>query len=242
MNCHTYYSLRYGTFSELDLLKLAQQNHVTRLVLTDINNTSAGLNFVRKAPEYDIEPLLGIDFRNGVEPCFVGIAKNNEGYQELNAFLSKQLHEEKKFPAMAPGFKQAYIVYPFEKVVQNEQKTFAEHEFIGVSIADLRRLRFSRLIDLKDKLVVLQPVTFRNRRDFNAHRLLRAIDNNTLLSKLSTTEQASEDEKMFPVENLAAAFAEHTFILENTERLLNSCSIHFDFSEGRKPQNLKTYK
>ncbi|MGB5555859.1 MAG: DNA polymerase III subunit alpha, partial [Flavobacteriaceae bacterium] len=60
--------------------------------------------------------------------------------------------------------------------------------------------------------------------------------------KLSTTEQASEDEKMFPVENLAAAFAEHTFILENTERLLNSCSIHFDFSEGRKPQNLKTYK
>ncbi|MGI9546913.1 MAG: PHP domain-containing protein, partial [Flavobacteriaceae bacterium] len=64
LNCHTYYSLRFGTFSELDLLELAQRNGVTQLALTDINNTSAGLNFVRKAPEYGVRPILGIDFRN----------------------------------------------------------------------------------------------------------------------------------------------------------------------------------
>jgi len=241
LNCHTYYSLRYGTLSEIQLLQLAQENHVKQLVLTDINNTSAGLNFIRKAPDFDIRPLLGIDFRNGVDPCFVGIAKNNEGYLELNRFLSGQLHEEKEIPAIAPHFNHAYIIYPFEKVVCNEQVNFAAHEYIGVSIADLRRLPFSRLIEFKTKLVVLQPVSFRNKRDFNAHRLLRAIDNNTLLSKLQKTQEASEEEKMFPVQNLAAAFSEYPFILENTERLLNSCSIHFDFSEGRKPQNLQTY-
>ena len=241
LNCHTYYSLRYGTLSEIQLLQLAQENHVKQLVLTDINNTSAGLNFIRKAPDFDIRPLLGIDFRNGVDPCFVGIAKNNEGYLELNRFLSGQLHEEKEIPAIAPHFNHAYIIYPFEKVVCNEQVNFAAHEYIGVSIADLRRLPFSRLIEFKTKLVVLQPVSFRNKRDFNAHRLLRAIDNNTLLSKLQKTQEASEEEKMFPIQNLAAAFSEYPFILENTERLLNSCSIHFDFSEGRKPQNLQTY-
>ncbi len=242
LNCHTYYSLRYGTFSELELLKLAQENQVTQLVLTDINNTSAGLNFVRKAPEYDIKPILGIDFRKGVEQCFVGIAKNNEGYQELNTFLSEHLHDKKELPLLAPKFEHAYVVYPFEKVVQNEQNTFAKHEFIGVSIADLRRLSFSKLLKFKDKLVVQQPVTFRSKRDFNAHRLLRAIDNNTLLSKLSTTEQASEEERMFPIENLVKAFSEHSYILENTELLLNSCDIYFDFSTDREPQNLKTYK
>ena len=222
-------------------MKLAQENHVSQLVLTDINNTSAGLNFVRKAPEYNIKPILGIDFRNGVVQCFVGIAKNNDGYQELNTFLSQHLHDKKPIPTLAPKFNNAYVVYPFEKVVKNEQNSFTGHEFIGVSIADLRRLPFSRLMKYKDKLVVQQPVTFRNKRDFNAHRLLRAIDNNTLLSKLSTTEQASEDEKMFPVENLVAAFSEHAYILENTQRLLDSCSIYFDFSENRKPQNLKNY-
>ncbi len=241
LNCHTYYSLRYGTFSELELLQLAQENHLSCLALTDINNTSAGLNFVRKASEYGIRPLLGIDFRNGVNPCFVGIAKSNEGYRELNAFLSDHLHHERKLPLNAPPFAGAYVIYPFEKVVLNDQITFSENEFIGISISDLKRLPFSRLKERKDKLVVLQPVTFRNRRDFNAHRLLRAIDNNLLLSKLSSEEEAGQDEKMFPVQNLAAAFSEYPFILENTERLMNSCKIHFDFSEDRIPQNQQTY-
>ncbi|RKN82303.1 DNA polymerase III subunit alpha [Ulvibacterium marinum] len=241
LNCHTYYSMRFGTFSELDLLQLAQQNHIKQLVLTDINTTSACLNFVRKAPEYDVRPILGIDFRNGVDCCFLGIAKNNAGYQELNTFLSYHLQNELEIPQRAPSFKNAFVIYPFETVLLNEQHEFLENEFIGISIKTLRRLPFSRLLKLKDKLVVQQPVTFRNKRDFNAHRLLRAIDNNVLLSKLSETEVADADEKMFPMLNLAEAFSEYTHILENTERLLKACSIHFDFSKNRKPQNLKAF-
>ena len=241
LNCHTYYSLRFGTFSEVELLQLAKQNHVTQLVLTDINNTSAGLNFVRKAPEFGIKPILGIDFRNGVLPCFIGIAKNNEGYLELNDFLSHHLHDGSKIPNRAPAFKNAFVVYPFEQVLLNELDNFQEHEFVGISIKDLRRLPFSKLASLTHKLVVQQPVTFRNKQDFNAHRLLRAIDNNVLLSKLPKEEEAHEEEKMYPVQNLAAAFSEFPFILENTEKLLNKCSIHFDFSKDRKPQNLKTF-
>ena len=215
--------------------------HVTRLALTDINNTSACLNFVRKANQFGIQPILGIDFRNGSNPCYVGIAKNNTGYQELNTFLSEHLHLKKDFPLLAPSLKETYIIYPFEQVLLNEQKIFKAHEFIGISIKDLRRLPFSRLIKYKDKLVVLQAVSFRNKRDFNAHRLLRAIDNNVLLSMLPKTEEASEEDKMFPIANLAAAFSEFPFILENTEQLMCSCEISFDFSEGRSPQNLKTY-
>ncbi|BDW92752.1 DNA-directed DNA polymerase [Flagellimonas marinaquae] len=225
----------------MELLELAQQNHVTQLVLTDINNTSAGLNFVRKAPEFGIKPILGIDFRNGTQPCFIGIAQNNEGYLELNDFLSHHLHDGSEIPYRAPDFKNAFVVYPFEQVLLNELEHFQDHEFVGISIKDLRRLPFSKLVLLTTKLVVQQPVTFRNKQDFNAHRLLRAIDNNLLLSKLPKEEEASEEEKMYPVQNLAAAFSEFPFILENTEKLLNKCSIHFDFSKDRKPQNLKTY-
>lgn len=241
LNCHTYFSLRFGTFSEVELLQLAQENHIKQLVLTDINNTSAGLNFVRKSAEFDIRPLLGIDFRNGVESCFIGIAKNNEGYQELNAFLSHHLHKSLAIPTRAPVFKNAFVVYPFETVLLNELDNFLPHEFIGISIKDLRRLPFSRLKKYTKKLIVQQPVTFRNKRDFNAHRLLRAIDNNVLLSKLDESELAQEDEKMYPLENLVAAYSEYSFILENTEKLLAECSIHFDFSKNRKPQNLRFY-
>lgn len=241
LNCHTYYSLRYGTFSEVDLLELAGEMHVTQLALTDINNTSACLNFVRKAREYNIRPVLGIDFRNGAAPCFVGIARNNQGYRELNDFLSAHLHQSREIPARAPIFDDAYVIYPFEKAVLSKLHSLKEHEFIGVSVADLRRLPFSRLREQKEKLLVMQPVTFRNKRDFNAHRLLRAIDKNVLLSKLPREEEADGNEKMFPIANLAAAFAEFPHILENTERLMQACGIHFDFSEDRRPQNLQTY-
>ncbi|WP_209402364.1 DNA polymerase III subunit alpha [Pseudozobellia sp. WGM2] len=241
LNCHTYYSLRYGTFSERELLCLAQENEVTKLVLTDINNTSGCLNFVRLASEYGISPILGIDFRNGVEQCFIGIAKNNEGYLELNNFLSDHLHKKKQLPSVAPKFEHAYVVYPFEKALLNEIVILNENEYIGISIADLRKLPFSKLAGLKHKLVVQQPVTFRNKNDFNAHRLLRAIDNNVLLSKLDRSEEASADQKMFSIPNLAKAFSEYTHILENTERLMNSCEIHYDFTSKRRSQNLQRY-
>ncbi len=203
----------------MELLQLAQELHIAQLALTDINNTSAGLNFVRKARDFDIRPILGIDFRNGVDACFVGIAKNNEGYMELNRFLSEHLHTNTEIPINAPVFEHACVVYPFEKVLYHGKNSFLPHEFIGVSMAEVRRLPFSGLMKWKDKLVVQQPVTFRNKRDFNAHRLLRAIDNNTLLSKLPLSEQANPEDKMFSMENLAVAFSEHAFILENTEKL-----------------------
>jgi hypothetical protein len=51
-------------------------------------------------------------------------------------------------------------------------------------------LLFLNLKKYKDKSIIQQRVTFRNKNDFNPHRLLRAIDNNTLLSKLPTTKQS----------------------------------------------------
>ena len=57
-----------------------------------------------------------------------------------------------------------------------------------------------------EKLVVLAPVTFRDKKDFNTHRLLRAIDNNTLLSKLPLSEQAAENEIMLFQEALRALY------------------------------------
>ncbi len=241
LNCHSYYSLRFGTFSETDLLELARNNHVMQLALTDVNNTSACLNFIRKAPEYGIKPVVGIDFRNGAIQQFVGIAKNNAGYAELNRYLSEHLHRGIPFPGRAPKFENAFVVYPFEKVLELDIKDLLEYEKIGISIKDLRKLRFSKYRDQTQKLVVNQPVTFRDKKDFNTHRLLRAIANNTLLSMLSKEEEADEDEKMYPIANLCEAFRDFPQLLENTDALLKSCSIEFDFSAQKQSLNQQVF-
>lgn len=167
LNNHSYYSLRYGTISEIELLEMAEQNGCDYFSLTDINNTSACLNFVRKAPSYNIIPIVGIDFRNAAQQCYVCLAKNNEGFLELNQFLSEHLHQEKDFPDEAPAFNHCLVIYPFEKLLTLEKTTFLTNEFIGVELTDINKLSFSRLSELTDKMVVLHSVTFRDKRDFN---------------------------------------------------------------------------
>ncbi|QCE43310.1 DNA polymerase III subunit alpha [Psychroserpens sp. NJDZ02] len=241
LNCHSYYSLRFGTFSETDLLDLAKANAIRALALTDINNTSACLNFVRHAKKRNIKPVIGIDFRTGARQHFVGLAKNNEGFKALNSFLSQHSEQKLQLPEVAPTFNNAFIIYPFENVLQLNKKNFADHEFIGVSITDLRKLRFSSLKQLQHKIVLLQPVTVRDKKDFNAHRLLRAIDNNTLLSKLEKTEECNPEDKMWSLEQLNIAVAEFPFVLKNTKALLDQCEIEFGFDDQRESQNQKRY-
>ena len=236
LNTHTYYSLRYGTISPKELLQLMQSNGATRFVLTDINTTSAAMDIVRMAPKYNIHPVLGIDFREGIEQRFVAIAKNNEGFKEINTYLTAILHKKATLGETAPDFKNAFVVYPFKK---GQFRQLKPHEYIGVSPFDLDYIRLKK-IDVT-KYVILQTATFRNKRDFNAHRLLRAIDQNTLLSKLPISEQASINDKIIPRSVLLQKFEDFPAIISNTQQILDSCSIYFNFSEQAPPQNQHTY-
>lgn len=280
LNTHTYYSLRYGTFSPKNLLQLAKKNGVKTLAVTDINNTSACLEFARLAPTFGIKPIFGIDFRNGVEQLYVAIAKNNKGFQEINEYLTpfllnKTLIENgmDEIPAAAPVFKNAFVVYPFKRgktiigasrasatsslrdkqdaaptlqEPQNELGTsiasvssLRKNEFIGVTPADLDYIRIKK-VDTS-KMVILQTVTFRTKKDFNAHRLLRAIDKNTLLSKLPESEQAIPAHKMLAVNELLELYVDYPTIIANTQNILDSSSIFFDFSDTAPPENQTTY-
>ncbi|MBK9639099.1 MAG: PHP domain-containing protein [Bacteroidetes bacterium] len=93
LNCHSWFSFHYGTLSIEKLLEEAQRLGVKKLVLTDINNTSGVLDFIRLAPKYGVEPAVGIEFRQGDTVRFIGIAKNNEGFEELNRYLSDCLRQ-----------------------------------------------------------------------------------------------------------------------------------------------------
>jgi DNA polymerase-3 subunit alpha len=241
INCHSYYSLRYGTFSEIELLQLAVANNIKTIALTDINNTSACLNFIQQAKKHAIKPVVGVDFRNGNTQQFVAIAKNNTGFKNINSYLSSFLETKTIIPDIPTYLDEVFIIYPFEKALELNLTSFAENEFIGVSIAEINKLRFSYLKKYEDKIVIQQQVTIRNKRDFNAHRLLRAIANNTLLSKLPKTEECLVTDNMHTATSLQEYFKEFTFIIANTKALLQSCSISFGYDIDRKNQNLQLY-
>lgn len=237
LNTHTYYSLRYGTISPKNLVEKAFQLGISTLVLTDINSTSANLEFVQLAKKMGIKPILGIDFRNGAQQQFILIAKNNKGLHNINAYLSELLHSAKTtIPNKAKKLPDTYVIYPFE----NNISDLNDNEYIGIKPSDLNHLKFSEWRFQQEKLVILQPVSFQDKKGFNTHRLLRAIDNNTLLSKLPISEQGNETAIMLPEKELKEIYSEFPEIIATTQKILDGCCIEFDFSKDA-PKNQTSY-
>ncbi len=228
LNCHSWFSLRYGAVSPEDLLAELSARGYSSFALTDINNTSAAIDFIRQAPRYNIRPVVGIDFRNGITCKYIGLAKNNRGFQALNEHLTASLQEERVFEDQAPELEDVLVIYPFRNQKFRELK---ENEFVGINSSGLAKLAFSEWRNHLDKLVILQPATFRNKRDYNVHRLLRAIENNVLLSRLPLSEQTSPDEILPEKNELLHVFLEYPAIIENTQKLLEQCTITFNFNK-----------
>jgi DNA polymerase-3 subunit alpha len=241
LNCHTAFSFKYGTLQVADLFNEARRCGVHKLVLTEINNTASYIEMLRLCGEhaplkenrtafgreaFSLEIAAGIEFRKQNELCYITIARNNHGFEELNRFLSHLNLQNKSLPDRAPDFDNVYVVYPFYKKIQPDR--LREHEFIGVRRQDLNHLaRFEPYHQFSSKFVVWHPVTFASKTDFNTHRLLRAIDTNTLLSKLPEHHQACPDEIMMPESELEAIFSSFPELIVNARRLMDDCRLEF---------------
>lgn len=238
LNCHTHYSFRYGTMSLKQLMQQAFELGVKQFALTDINNTSACMDFLRMAPSMGIRPVIGIDFREGVRQQFIALARNNKGFEEINKYLSRYLQQKKSIPAEAPAFRNAFVIYPYRK---EQRYQLRENEYVGIAPSQWHSLRI-RQSELKpQKLVVLATVSFGHPKQYNIHRLLRAIDQNTLLSKLSPEEQAPPSEIFIPPQELRTLFSDAPVLLRNTKMLLEQCEVHLESGPDIPPKNPRTY-
>src|SRR6187551_3207627 len=127
---HSYFSLRYGTISEEDLAAIAKRHGFPALALTDINNSSGIFPFVKACNEQNIQPLVGIEFRQNNQWLYTGIARNPKGFQELNEYLSTYNLNEKPLPETAGNFDNAFVIYPLSSGKKAEE--LKENEYLGL--------------------------------------------------------------------------------------------------------------
>lgn len=234
LNVHSYYSLRYGTLSLEALVGLFKAYGYDTAVLTDINNSSGVLDYIKICKEKGFNGIAGMEFKNGDELLYVGIAQNHHGFKELNdlctnANLTKQPH-----PVSAPAFSNAFVVYPFGSINPDKLR---EHEFIGIKHKQLGKL-YNAPKQLLNRLVMWQPVTFLDKAGLKLHCQLRAIDNNILYSQLQKSQVAEYTDQLIPLAKLLELYQHFPQIIANTKRLLKQCSFDFDFAEVK---NKKVY-
>ncbi len=230
LNCHTYFSLHYGTLSPGQLVEAAAAMGIDSLALTDINNTSAVFDFIAACRKHQIHPVVGLEFRNGSETLYIALARNNAGFEQINRFFSGYKHRNEAFPNRMPPGKDIHVIYP---AGSRDPATLQDHEWLGIRPAHLPRLYRNEQKQYLHRYVVWQPVTFSGKKGYNLHRLLRAIDENTLLSKLKKEQHADAAEELISPDELAAAFRSFPRIVAGSLALLDDCSIDFTFNESK---------
>ena len=234
LNCHSFHSLRYGTIPLEDLIAQAVSSGVKSMALTDINTVTGIYDFIKGCHNVGIKPIVGMEFRSEHQLRYIGLAKNAAGLAEMNRFLTRHNFEKTTLPFSAPEFSDVFIIYPLENVPE----LLRDNEYIGIRPEQLQKLVLSDWKNRQIKMVILQPVTFRTKREYNLHRILRAIDMNLILSRLTPDDYCSQTEVMVPLKTLLACYAEYPQIILNTEKIIANCHFEFDF---KTPKNKKFY-
>ena len=245
LNCHSYYSLRYGTLSIEKLVEGAKAMNIQSLALTDINNSTGIMDFVRICRENAIRPIAGIEFRSKGQLLYIGLAKNNEGFRELNEFLTYHNIHKKPLPVCPPESDNVYVIHPINSSTHqpinsstHQLINSSTHQLLGIRPSEVRKFAGDGNRKLLDKAIILAPVTFSGEKEFELHRNLRAIDNNVLLSRLDSEQAAAPDEQMLAPGTLLNIFKENPQIIRNTEKIIAECQIDFDYSTHK---NKKTF-
>ncbi len=240
LNCHSYYSLRYGTLPVEKLIEEAVRCGVKALALTDINNSTGIMDFVKIATENGISPIAGIEFRRDEELLYVGLARNNEGFRELNEFLSHHNLNNLPLPDKPPEFSNVIMILPFHHsaiVPSRHLNISPTQHFIGIRPSDLNRLIFSRDGYPTDRMVIFSPVTFLDEKGYELHRNFRAVDKNILLTRLEPGDTASPGEVMLPLDKLTGLYHDFPGIIRNTEWILGNCTIGFDYKSCKNKRS-----
>ncbi|RKR08181.1 DNA polymerase III alpha subunit [Flavobacterium sp. 90] len=234
LNCHSYHSLRYGTIPLDDLIWQAAHCSVTAAALTDINTVTGIYDFIKGCQAQGIKPLVGIEFRCRHHLRYIGLAKNAAGLAQMNRFLTDHNFSGAPLPEKAPALESVYFIYGLE----NAPDQLGENEFIGIEPDQLGRLFMPELKKKISKMVILRPVVFRTKREYNLHRILRAVDLNELLSKLGPDDCCRKSDIMIPEAELIALYKDYPEIIENTQYIIEHCNFKYDFES---PKNKKHY-
>lgn len=205
LNVHSQYSLRYGTMSVKKLVAEAVSRGIGQMALTDINNSTGVMEFMRECDLNGIKPIGGIEFRKGMQLLYIGIARNREGMKELNEFLTFHNLQRKELPERAGLFRHAVIVYPYDSL--KKEQLLLGHEYIGIRADELHTLHGKDLSAIQDKLLVLQPVFVADRIEYRLHEYLRAIDLNSLLTMVAPADKCVSTDVFLSPGQLEAHFS-----------------------------------
>ncbi|MCP4570406.1 MAG: DNA polymerase III subunit alpha [FCB group bacterium] len=181
--CRSNFSLLWGTVFPEQLAAKAAEAGIEHLGLADDDNLYGAIDFYRACRDAGINPLIGTRLTTLMGDLHL-IASNYEGYQNLCRLITqRQLEGAVSEDDLRKYFHHLFCLAPMGKPLKRLKDIFGRNLYLSLDGTESRSAR-----DIVDKLNILpianSTVSFMERKDYNLHRLMRAIDSGSLIGDL----------------------------------------------------------
>ena len=226
LHVHSNYSFCRGAGKIETLVDAALARGMSAMALTDINGVYGLIWFLQYAAERGLRPIVGAELRTETERATL-LARNRGGYETLCRIISRCRLETDFCLSKALIEEREHLIVmsdqvPLLSALGRQNGTANIYVELNDPGAEPPLLSFSRASGIPP--VATNDVYFVDPSDFPMHRMLRAIDLNTSLSRIPPEELASEDRWLKPERVMACRYPHVTKALENTQRIADECT------------------
>jgi len=239
--CHSWYSLMRGTDSIESVCEAAVRCGMRALAITDINALYGAPMFWEAARDAGLTPLLGADLRSSVPPAPSGailLAASARGYRRLcrliteshrNDYARERRQPEVPFDlrGLLRQDREGLWVLSDDPILIEDLARATGPERLAVRVAPWapRRAAADLAARCQLPLVAAGDIFMVDRDAWPLHRLLRAIDLNTKLSRLPQAACAPEPAWMMPPAEVARRLPDCPGAMALTARIAADCAM-----------------
>jgi error-prone DNA polymerase len=202
------------------------------LALTDTNGLYGAIRLLDVAREAGLKPILGAELIHEDHRAVL-LAKTLTGYANLCRLLSaRHCDEPFDFIGTVARHRAGLVILSDDCIALNAWKhDSAEDLYVELTPGPEMHevVAFSRRASLPP--VATTRARFLQPRDYQVHRLLRAIAENTTLSRLRGDQCCSPAHWLMPSSVLERYFTHIPEALSNTRLIADQCYIDWDFKE-----------
>jgi len=225
------YSLLRGASPLERLVDGAREMGYDAVALTDINNLYGAIRFYNYARSAGAKPIIGCDLRHGGTGAVL-LARNVEGYANLCKLITRlHLQEDFSIADAVAEFHAGLHVLTEDVGLARKLAGRVDRRRLWLMLAWPGRgaNRRRRIVQCSEELgvglVATPDVHFLHPEEYETHRVLSAIRENTVVARLDAGGLAHPQSFLPPPRALAALFGGFRDALRNNSRIAEDCNL-----------------
>ncbi len=230
LHVHSSFSPNWGLHAPQELCAAARSLGMKQLALTDRNGLYGLPNFLAAAKRNGLIPLVGSELVSNGQRALL-LVRDQTGYINLCRLISA-LHTNSTFDLAAAlvSHRAGLFILSDDRALLT-RLSHGDRNGLYVEMSPGHAMEQSRQLARQLKLppVATTRALLLHRDDHQLHRVLRAIAQNTTLSRLAAVDCASPAALLYSAQDLADRLPRCPEALENSVRIAEACKTDWNF-------------